>query len=118
MTQEFIINDDPERGIKTVGWFLDDGRIHVQTRQYIPDGFFDEIKRQRESWATMRARKRPGTQDHWCPLPVLPHALQDNLMRDGNGKPLHMNDPERDKRLKAIQNDTDYRDLRIFEGKV
>ena len=40
------------------------------------------------------------------------------VMRDGNGKPLHMNDPERDKRLKAIQNDTDYRDLRIFEGKV
>ena len=114
MANEFTLYEDKDRGIKTVGWFLDDGRMHVQVRQYIPDSFFDTVKAMRERF-TMRKK---GTQSHWLPLPVLPSALADNLLSDGNGKPLALNDPERDKRYKKIQNDIDYRNLRVFEGKV
>jgi hypothetical protein len=114
MAHEFTINSDPERGIETVGWFEPDGRMTVQVRQYIPDSFFDTLKAMRESYALVRKT----SQSHWLPLPVLPTALADNLLKDGNGKPLALNDPERDKRLKSIQNDIDYRNLRIYEGKV
>ena len=114
MSGEFILNDDPERGIKTVGWFEDDGRMTVQVRQYVPDSFFKQVKMMRE-----RAENRKmGTQSHWRQLPVLPHALADQLFRDGNGQMLPLNDPQRDKIWKRIQNDIDYRNLRVSEGSV
>lgn len=118
MTHEFILNEDKERGIKTVGWFLDDGRMHVQTRQYIPDSFFADIARLRESWNAARTVKRRTTQDHLVPLPVLPSALAENLFKDGNGNQLHINDPDRDRILKRIQNDGEYRNLRVYEGRL
>jgi hypothetical protein len=114
MPKEFLLNEDKERAIKVVGWFEPDGRITVQVRQYIPDSFFDTVKRMREQFA----QRKKGTQSHWLPLPILPSAVADNLLVDGNGKPLALNDPERDKKYKSIQNDIEYRNLRVFEGKV
>jgi len=71
MANEFILYEDKARGIKTVGWFLEDGRMHVQVRQYIPDGFFDTLKTMRERFAL----RKKGTQSHWRPSMVLPSAF-------------------------------------------
>src|SRR3546814_4483151 len=84
MSGEFVLNDDPERGIRVLGHFEPDGKMHVKVLQYIPDSFFDTLKAMRESFAL----RKKGTQSHWLPLPVLPTALADNLLRDGAGKPL------------------------------
>lgn len=115
MNGEFILNDDPERGVKVVGSWTEDGKMHVQVRQYVPDSFFQTVKAMREMFA---AGKKRGTQQHWQPLPVLPQVLADQLFRDGNGQMLPLNDPQRDKIWKRLQNDIDYRDLRLSEGKV
>lgn len=113
MANEFTLYEDKDRGIKTVGWFLPDGRIHVQVRQYIPDSFFEALKVMRERFAL----RKKGTQSHWRPSMVLPSALAENLFKDGDGKQLALNDPERDKRWKRLENDIDYRNLRASEAK-
>lgn len=114
MSGEFIINDDQERGVKVIGSFTPEGKIHVKVLQYVPDAFFDTIKAMREQFAN----RKKGTQSHYQPLPIVPHVLADQLFRDGNGQMLALNDPERDKRWKSLQNDISYRNLRVSEGKV
>lgn len=111
---QFLISEDKEAGIKTVGTFLPDGKLHVQTRQYVPDQFFTELKAMKEA---QEGQKR-GTQKHWRAIGSIPRTLADKLLVDGNGKPLAMNDPDREKKIKQIMNDIDYRDLRIGEGVV
>src|SRR3546814_9605826 len=86
MSGEFVLNDDPERGIRVLGHFEPDGKMHVKVLQYIPDSFFDTLKAMRESFAF----RKKGTQSHWLQLPVLPTALADNLLRVGAGKTLHL----------------------------
>lgn len=114
MANEFIFDNDPERGIWKVGSFTEDGRLHVKVCQRVPDDFFTQVKAMRER----AANRKKGTQAHWQQLPILPHALADQLFRDGNGQMLPLNDPQRDKVWKRIQNDIDYRDLRVWEGSV
>ena len=115
MSKEFTISEDKLRGIKTVGWFLPDGRLHVQTRQYVPDRFFDAVK-------AMRDKKTPGgrpnTQQHWRHVAEIPETLYQKMLLDENGRPLHFSDPEREKRVSRILNDIDYRDLRVVGGSV
>lgn len=114
MPKEFLISEDKAAGRKTVGWFLPNGKIHVQTRQYVPDQFFTDLKRIKE----VHEGRRKGTQDHWAPIGAIPQVLADKLLVDGNGKRFAMNDPDRAKKLNQIWNDIDYRDLRITEGRV
>lgn len=114
MSTEFLINEDPERGIKTVGWFLDDGRLHVQTRQYVPDSFFAHL----DAFRQLGEEKKRGTQQHWRRVAIIPNALQDKLLVDSDGKPLQFGDPEREKKLRRLLNDGEYRKLRVSEGRV
>src|SRR3546814_18117832 len=113
-TGEFTINSDPERGIRVLGHFEPDGKMHVKVLPYIPDSFFDTLKAMRESFAL----RKQGTQSPWLPLPVLPTAPADHLLRDGAGKPLPLTDPQRDKRHKRIHNHIYNMTLRIFDGLV
>ena len=114
MSETFIFGIDKERGIWKEGSFTEDGRLHVKVFQKIPDSFFRDVKAIREASAI---RKR-STQEHWAQLPILPHVVAEEYFKDGNGKQLALNDPERDKRWKRLQNDIDYRDLRVWEGKL
>lgn len=115
MMNEFTISEDKSRGVRTVGWFLPDGRLHVQTRQYVSDRFFDAVKglRDKNSGAS-----RPNTQQHWRHVAEIPETLHQKLLSDEHGKPLHFSDPEREKRLNRLCNDIDYRNLRVAEGSV
>lgn len=115
MTKEFVLSEDKPRGIKTVGWFLPDGRIHVQTRQYVPDSFFSQVKALRD---VKDGKGRPNTQKHWRHVAEIPETLHQKMLLDGNGKPLHFNDPEREKRLNRLLNDIDYKALRVTGGSV
>lgn len=114
MNGEFVFDEDPERGIWKVGSFTEDGKLHVKVCQRVPDSFFKQVKIMRENFES----RKKGTQSHYKPLPILPHALADQLFRDGNGQMLALNDPERDKRWKRLQNDIDFRHLRLSEGYV
>jgi len=115
MPREFTLSEDKEAGIKTVGWFLPNGKLYVQTRQHIPDTFVTQLKALRDA---QNASKRRDTQQHWRAVGSIPRVLADKLLVDGNGKPLAHADPDRQKKIKQIFNDIDYRDLRIDEGTV
>lgn len=114
MTQEFLLYEDPERGVKTVGWFEPDGQMTVQVRQYIPDSFFQELERQR----MLAESKKHGTQEHWRLVGMIPTALADNLLVDSDGNRLQMGNPDRDKKLKRILNDNEFRNLRVEGGQI
>lgn len=116
MPREFLISEDKSRNVKTVGWFLSDGRMHVQVRQYVSDAMLDGIKTLRETVAADGGR--PNTQSHWRHVAEIPDTIYGEIMKGADGKQLALSDPERDKRMTRFLNDSDNRKLRVTEGRV
>lgn len=116
--QPYLMDYNPRRGTKTVSILQPDGAQAFFTIQSVPDSFFEDAKRSRERWAAMSSTRRNAAL--MVPQIDIPDSVATILYsqdRDG-AKQLAPNDPERDKRLREISNDIDFRKLRTSEGAV
>lgn len=105
----FTLNKDPERGIETVGWFEDDGRMTVQVRQYIPDHFIAGVHAMRD----FQQRKH-----HMQLAGVIPDAVLQEALKDSDGKQLDSRDPERQKRIRRLLNDNEFHKFKVRDGVI
>lgn len=117
MGEKFLISSDPARKYEAWGEFLDDGRLHVTEGQWVSDADMATVNNARHYHEHMNTGQK-STQTHMVPLLILPDALKRNLMMNSDGTEVQPADPEYQKRIKALANDGEFRDLKIYQGNV
>lgn len=106
---------DEGRGVKHFTRLNAAGNVEVQVIQRVPDSFDDDVNFLRD---TVAAGPKLGSQNFMRPTMMVPDTVLSELLKDGNGKPFDTRDPDREKKIKSIANDIDYRKFRVDSGRV
>lgn len=106
---------DAGRGVKHFTRVNAAGQVECTVVQRVPDSFDDDVAFLRDSVAS---GPKTGTQNHMRPTLIIPDTVMHELLKDGNGQAYDLRDPDRDKAIKRIANDIDYRNFRVDGGRV
>lgn len=105
---------DKGRGVKHFTRTNLAGAVECVVVQRVPDSFDDDVNFLRD---TVAAGPKTGSQNFMRPSLMIPDTVMAELLKDGNGVAYDTRDPERDKAIKRIANDIDYRKFRVDSGR-